>query len=401
MKKRNSIITGASLVLILLTIMAITGIANAKERVEINASISIGRNRSIDVTRRSDLQIDVWTDQDSYYIGDSIDVYFHTNRDAYIYIFNTDTHGITRQIFPNYYDRENYVRRGVVYTIPDRGYSLEVTGPGGREYIRAIAVTERRDFLRRYESFSESEPFPRLPQGVESFREKLGVETIPESEKAEDETRARLQERERVETGERVRVEPESIRVRPGYREYAESYTSFYVRNRWYDGWSDDRYRRGDKRIRIISYPDDASIYIDGRFYGLTARTVRLTFGPHTIRIRRSGYHDWVRSIFVDEYSPDRMVAELDRSRYRYWTPYQREWDMDFHRWEKEDLKDEREEKSLEERQQRGGRSLEDRRTGEGESTLRLGPKPDIDEDKKELPVNRRLKEREALEDRR
>ena len=141
------------MILIILTLMAATGVALAKERVEINARISIGRNRSIGVTRWSDLEVDVWTDQDSYYIGDRIDVYFHVNRDAYVYIFNTDTHGVTRQIFPNYYDRDNYVRGGVVYTIPDRGYSLEITGPTGREYVRAIAVTELRDFLRRYESF--------------------------------------------------------------------------------------------------------------------------------------------------------------------------------------------------------------------------------------------------------
>ena len=77
------------------------------------------------------LRATIWTDAYRYYEGDPVRVYFRTTQDAYVYIFDRDTEGQTRQLFPNYYDRENFVRGGVTYRIPDRNYGLRVSGPSG------------------------------------------------------------------------------------------------------------------------------------------------------------------------------------------------------------------------------------------------------------------------------
>jgi len=296
--------------------------------------IRVGRDRSIIVTPDYHLRVDVWTDQSSYYTGEDIRIYFHANKDAYVYVFNTDTNGITRQIFPNYFDSDNFVRGGRTYSIPDPGYRLEVTGPSGREYLRILAVSRRHSFLRKYERFRSSDPFPRLPGGIDGFRHDLESQ-IPGERLETDDYRSPRDQKDGLAVRPRV--------IRPGSpgREYAESYTSFYVRARWH--YRDDPWYgpHPSRKIRFRSLPDDAGLYIDSRYYGETSKRIQLTYGPHKVRMRRRGYQDWVRYIYVNEHSQSTITAHMVRYRAPYhWEPYRREWDLDFRDW-KYDKKEE------------------------------------------------------------
>ena len=81
----------------------------------------------------------IWTDERTYYQKDRIRIRFTVTRDSYVYIFNTDTEGVTRQIFPNYYDRNPAVHPGGSATFPtlsrrgDGEFSTSASGPAGRQ----------------------------------------------------------------------------------------------------------------------------------------------------------------------------------------------------------------------------------------------------------------------------
>ncbi|MCX7625948.1 MAG: DUF4384 domain-containing protein [Candidatus Sumerlaeaceae bacterium] len=222
------------------------------------------------------LKVDISTDRTRYHIGDPIRIYFSVNRDAYVFIFNTDAAGVSRQIFPNYYDRDNFVRAGRQYMIPDRSYDLEVTGPPGTEKLTIVAVAQHFPFLDEWHNYSRRNPYPAARDGaaalvrrIESFR----------SEPPARETRA----------------------VRPIPREnfWAEDWTTFYV-------MGSDRYppreykvaRYG--RLEIDSQPGNARIYIDGEYYGRTPHIVdRIEVGYHSLRLEKNGYEPYQTNIYV------------------------------------------------------------------------------------------------------
>ena len=106
------------------------------------------RHKRIVVEGHRDLDIEVWTrkgDNARYCVGEPIEIYFRTNRDAYVALYNTDTRGRTHKLFPNRYDRDNFVRGGKTYRLPARGYDFYIEGPQGRESIKAVAALDKRD----------------------------------------------------------------------------------------------------------------------------------------------------------------------------------------------------------------------------------------------------------------
>lgn len=112
----------------------------------------------------------IHTPRRSYRVGDSVRVNFRSTRDAYVYIYSTDARGRTRQIFPNYYDRDNFAQGGISYSIPDSGYDLVAEPPLGPETLSIVAVRGKYRVPERFRTFSESEPFPRASGGRQAVR---------------------------------------------------------------------------------------------------------------------------------------------------------------------------------------------------------------------------------------
>ncbi len=100
-----------------------------------------------------DVDVEIWTnrgDGSRYCAGDSIEVFFRTNVDAWVAIYNVDTRGRIHKLYPSRHAANNFVRGGVVHRLPSRyGYHFEVEGPSGWETLRAVASTDRRA-LRHY-----------------------------------------------------------------------------------------------------------------------------------------------------------------------------------------------------------------------------------------------------------
>ena len=63
--------------------------------------------------------------------------------------------------------------------------------------------------------------------------------------------------------------------------------------------------------VHFISKPDDADLYVDGKFVGSTDLGMRLTPGVHRIEIRLDGYEPWQRELTVTPDNPTRVAARL------------------------------------------------------------------------------------------
>ena len=119
----------------------------------------------------SNINVSLWTDRSFYDVGDELRLNVRVNQDAYVYIFNTDSCGVTRRIFPNPWDNDNYLQRGRTYRFPDRSrYAFLVEGPGGREELTVVAVSDHGGWIEQeYCRLDPRDPFP-VVHGVEQFR---------------------------------------------------------------------------------------------------------------------------------------------------------------------------------------------------------------------------------------
>jgi len=222
------------------------------------------------------LRVSVKTDKERYHVYDPIKVSFGVNRDSYVYIFTTDASGITRQIFPNYYDTNNFVRAGKAYYIPDRGYDLEVLGPQGRENIAIVATMEKFPFLEDYHMYSLSDPYPASREGAVAL----------------------------VRETETMRREPSSTTkqpVRPALKEnlWASDDTSFYVMGN--ESNEPPVYkvpRRGN--LDVDTYPSNARIYVDADYRGRSPQVIdRLDIGYHRVIIEKEGYIPYEVHVYI------------------------------------------------------------------------------------------------------
>lgn len=269
----------------------------------------------------NDLNVRIWTQNREYRIGENIQIYYRTSRDAYVLVFSTDANGETRQLLPNSYDSQNFTRGGVTYSIPNRGYSLEVSPPTGRETLSIVAFRERNQILDTY-SARKSEVFPRS-QGP----------------------RAAIS---------RVIVRPDDS---DRNRRYAEASTTIQVNGRWSNGpgngypgngpgsgYPGNGYPgngpgsgypgsgypgngpgsgypgdndRGYGRLTIKSDPGAAYVYIDRQYRGITPLDLqRISAGYHNITINRAGYYPVRKRVRVNDDERTRINEDLRLIRY-------------------------------------------------------------------------------------
>ena len=222
----------------------------------------------------------IWTDAYRYYEGDPVRVYFRTTQDAYVYIFDRDTEGLTRQLFPNYYDRENLVRGGATYRIPDPNYGLRVSGPSGWERLEMAAVSSLPECLRAFSTFEPDAPYPLRSGGVIEVLDKVNEENV------------RLLSAARGEAAAQTQIVPEPQEAPYPYPPILAAWadTTFLVsRERWIQ----------TGRVRVTSYPSGASIYVNGEYLGCTPRIFEAACGYYDIRLEMPGYDDEVRNVWV------------------------------------------------------------------------------------------------------
>lgn len=94
------------------------------------------------------LTVTAWVDHqdNTYAIGERVQLFVQTNKDAYVTVLNVDPTGATTVLFPNRFQSNNRVRANTVTRVPDSasGTAITVSGPVGAELIKVIASTEPR-----------------------------------------------------------------------------------------------------------------------------------------------------------------------------------------------------------------------------------------------------------------
>lgn len=88
----------------------------------------------------TDGKVRLWTEANSYVIGEKITVFFDVSEAAYVTIVDITPDGGKTILFPNSYQTNNFCKPGTVYQIPppDAPFALEVTEPAGKDRIMAM-----------------------------------------------------------------------------------------------------------------------------------------------------------------------------------------------------------------------------------------------------------------------
>ena len=107
--------------------------------------------------------IKVWTSKNEYQIGEKLVFHVKSDADTYLTLLDISSNGDTTVLFPNAYQKDNFLRGGRTYKIPaeDHGFTFDVKGPPGLERIKAIATLSREmpldlDFSQRFHQITHA-----------------------------------------------------------------------------------------------------------------------------------------------------------------------------------------------------------------------------------------------------
>ncbi len=84
------------------------------------------------------LTVKVWTDKQTYSVGENAQIYFSVNQQAFVYIYDLQPDGVVRMVFPNAYSQNNFVSPGT-HVLPDTNYKFLITPPTGLEKLQIFA----------------------------------------------------------------------------------------------------------------------------------------------------------------------------------------------------------------------------------------------------------------------
>lgn len=228
----------------------------------------------------------IWVGKSVYNIGEPIRISFRVSADAYVYIFSLGPDGSERQIFPNFYDRSNFVRANRTRSIPSSSYSLTVSGPPGQNALTLVAFRKNYPFLTEWQRFSASDPYPSARGGAKALQSRAGS--------------------------------MRGVVVGPGSPDIVEAYATFVARGNGGD-WGGSGGSWGDNRsgaLAIQTDPSGADVYIDGRRVGRTPDVFRrIEPGMRRVRVERDGYWSAEAVLRIRRGETTRVELDLERVR--------------------------------------------------------------------------------------
>lgn len=98
-------------------------------------------------------RIELWTEDGAsrYRRGDNVVFFFKAHRDCCVTLIDIGTSGKVTKLFPNKWYQSNKAEKGKTYRIPpkDSSFTFKVLGPGGNEYVKAIATSKPLECVDR------------------------------------------------------------------------------------------------------------------------------------------------------------------------------------------------------------------------------------------------------------
>ena len=281
----------------------------------------------------------------TYTQGERIRVYFRTSQNAYVSIFGYDTRGNILLLFPNEHQSNPYLQANHEYYIDG---IIELGSTPGIEYVQGFATTEPTVVTRDLERKLEKEEFPKTEEGIERFTRRMkGILTGLPARKwvSSDILHYRVVER-RKRTGQlRVNSSPESAEVFLDDRNFGRTPLfmdkieigehTVRIEQPGYQSWSKIIQINPDRTTfiqadlqRMVQYGtitircnrEDARIYLDGQFKGLTEKNENVYLeqvaeGSHDIRISLEGYFDWSVKVNVNPSQSVQLSVNLEKAK--------------------------------------------------------------------------------------
>jgi len=208
----------------------------------------------------------LWIESDrgaTFAPGEKIKISFQTSQDSYVKLYNYDTEGRVRIIFPNQYSPHNFVRAGEIQSIEG---IIDPRSRPGIEYVQGFATTRPITFNEKEEDLISKEFMPEVSPDY-----KKQTQTIK---------------------GIIVNLPPNSWA--------SSNLLSYTVRP-----ITPPPANFG--RVIITSQPQGAKVYLDNAYKGVTPLNLdRVTPGQHHVRLVIAGYQEWSNNV---SFSPSRTTT--------------------------------------------------------------------------------------------
>lgn len=103
--------------------------------------LSVNRLLSL-VPSAPPFEIQVWTERETYHVGEEVTFFFRSGQDAHLTLIDIDADGAVKILFPNAFHENGIIRAGRIYSFPaaDDTFDILAEGPPGVERIKAIAT---------------------------------------------------------------------------------------------------------------------------------------------------------------------------------------------------------------------------------------------------------------------
>ena len=266
-QKRGKIFACIFIALIVFLWLGISGISFAQspspEEVEKMKSIQI-------INPHPPFSLRLWLDKErgaTYAPGEKIKISFQASRDSFVTLYNYDTEGRVKIIFPNQYSPHNFVRAGQIHSV--EGQIDPHTRPG-IEYIQGFATT-RPILIGDKEKNLISKQF--MPEVSPDY--KKHTQTIK---------------------GIIVSIPPTAWT--------SSNILAYTVRS--------ITPPTSYGRIIATSQPQGAKVYLDNVYRGTTPLNLdRVTIGQHQIKLVMAGYQDWSGYVSVSPSRTTTVSADL------------------------------------------------------------------------------------------
>jgi len=279
------------------------------------------------------LEVTIWLDRDNgslYYSGEEVKTYFKVNKDAYVAIYDITPNGEIQLIFPNGYDRDNFVRANRNYTLPTDSattrYRLQLTSEtgGGKEIFQIVASTQPLGFLDDLlKKVQSGDVFPKASSSADDFVVSKVIPVIDKQEYAVSTAWFYLdimpnKGYARITTtpsgailyvdGKNIGTSPITLELdegnhivtayRDGYRTETRQFT--ISAGRTVDIKIDLQKLVSNYQLSIATNPSSADVYIDNRYVGRSPLNLTLEEGTKNLRIDRSGYETYYETFVLD-----------------------------------------------------------------------------------------------------
>ncbi len=278
----------------------------------------------------------------SYSPSDRVHIAITLNQDSYVYIYNITPDRRVNLLFPNAYQPVNFLKAGT-HTIPNQRYSLVISPPTGLECIQVLALAAplALEQLIPEGKLTPQNPFPLLSQNPQEFKtlmQGLIVGSVSTSGWAAAWTCFQIahpQARLRIlsepsgalvsingvvmgPTPLEITLTPGRYRVtlsRFGYEEWSRTvdlaHSSEITVEAHLVPSSPFRLLGRTARLRIVSEPDDADVFLDNAYAGKTPLTLEVAPGRYRVVVTKEGYESWAQTLELKGDSDITLEATL------------------------------------------------------------------------------------------